>query len=225
MFLGLFQYTIDTVVQNTLESANLSDDALHHLEEQVIPLRQASHVTGFLLTSVFVYFFALFKASTYRRNIYLLFSRIAALLFYVPILVVCSAYLDAVIVGTAIFGRLLFVCYYSWRYRNSSFIILNTTTLMFLNGHATYFNGNSFVVLEGGDHFIQFGSDFVPFVSRDTVYLAIRGRKEFDIQLLRTVELIDGKYLHVFSRCEIVGITNSVFEQIQLDEYATVSER
>nr|WCC62341.1 ORF3 protein [Bat Coronavirus MaJX20] len=224
MFLGLFQYTIDAVVQNTVESANLSDDAISHFEEQVIPLRQASHITGFLLTSAFVYFFALFKASSYKRNLYLLVARLASLLFYVPILVVCGAYLDAFIVGSVILARLVFVCFYAWQYRNYLFIIYNTTTLMFLHGHAMYFNGKSFVVLEGGDHYIQFGSDFVPFVSRDTVYLAVRGRQEYDIQLLRTVELLDGKYLYVFSRCEIVGITNSCFESIQLDEYATVSE-
>nr|QER90705.1 hypothetical protein [Bat alphacoronavirus] len=224
MFLGLFQYTIDTVVQNTVESANLSDEAVRHFEEQVVPLRQASHITGFLLTSVFVYFFALFHASTLRRNYLLLFARLAALLFYVPILVVCGAYIDAVVISTAIAGRLLFVSYYAWRYSTHLFIVFNTTTLMFLDGRATYFNGNSFVVLEGGDHYIRFGSDFVPFVSRDTVYLAIRGRSEHDIQLLRTVELFDGKNLYIFSRCEIVGITNSCFEQIQLDEYATVSE-
>nr|WCC62389.1 ORF3 protein [Bat Coronavirus MrGD17] len=224
MFLGLFQYTIDSVVQKTVESANLSNEATRHFEEQVVPLRQASHITGFLLTSAFVYFFALFKSSTYRHNVYLLLARILCLLLYVPVLCVCGAYLDAFIVGSAIFGRLLFVSFYAWRYRNYLFIIFNTTTLMFLSGYAMYFNGKSFVVLEGGDHYIHFGSDFVPFVSRVTVYLAIRGRQDFDIQLLRTVELLDGKYLYVFSRCEIVGITNSCFEQIQLDEYATVSE-
>nr|WAB00012.1 ORF3 protein [Bat coronavirus]WDE20351.1 hypothetical protein [Alphacoronavirus sp.] len=224
MFLGLFQYTIDTAVQNTVELANLSNDAVRHLENQVIPIRQASNITGFLLTSVFVYFFALFRASTLRRNCYLLIARVAALLCYVPLLVYCGAYIDAVVIGTAILGRLLFVSYYSWRYGTYKFLVFNTTTLMFLNGYATYFNGKSFVVLEGGDHYIHFGSDFVPFVSKAGVYLAIRGRNEFDIQLLRTVELFDGKHLYVFSRCEIVGITNSCFEQIQLDEYATVSE-
>nr|WCC61765.1 ORF3 protein [Bat Coronavirus MsGX16]WCC61771.1 ORF3 protein [Bat Coronavirus MsGX17] len=224
MFLGLFQYTIDSVVQKTAQSANLSDDAIRHFEEQMVPLRQASHITGFLLTSAFVYFFALFKASSFRCNVYLLLARVLCLLFYVPILCVCGAYLDAFIVGTAIFGRLLFVSFYAWRYCTIKFIVYNTTTLMFLHGHANYTDGKSFVVLEGGDHYIQFGNDFVPFVSRESVYLAIRGRQDFDIQLLRTVELLDGKYLYVFSRCEIVGITNSCFEQIQLDEYATVSE-
>lgn len=224
MFLGLFQYTIDSVVQNTAETANLSLDALRQFEEQVVPLRQASNITGFLLTSVFVYFFALFQATTLRRNLILLAARIFALFFYTPILVVCGAYLDAVIIGVAIVGRLLLVCYYAWRYRTFKFVILNTTSLMFLNGHANYFNGKSFVVLEGGDHYIHFGSEFVPFVSRDTVYLAIRGQNEFDVQLLRTVELFDGKFLYIFSRCEIVGITNSCFDSIQLDEYATISE-
>ncbi|QDE55566.1 hypothetical protein QKQ02_gp3 [Bat alphacoronavirus] len=224
MLLGLFQLTIDAVVQNTAQSANLSDDAIRHFEEQIVPLRQASNITGFMLTSIFVYFFALFHASKLKHNYILLLARLVALLCYVPILAVCGAYLDAFIVGTAIVGRLAFVSYYAWRYCTIKFIVYNTTTLMFLHGHANYTDGKSFVVLEGGDHYIQFGNDFVPFVDRDTVYLAIRGRREFDIQLLRTVELFDGKYLYIFSRCEIVGVTNSCFEQIQLDEYATVSE-
>nr|BAT33282.1 hypothetical protein [Porcine epidemic diarrhea virus] len=58
MFLGLFQYTIDTVVKDVSKSANLSLDAVQELELNVVPIRQASNVTGFLFTSVFIYFFS-----------------------------------------------------------------------------------------------------------------------------------------------------------------------
>nr|WPV63006.1 MAG: ORF3 protein [Wenzhou bat alphacoronavirus 1] len=224
VFLGLFQYTITSAVENVVQAANLSKEAANNLRENVIPLRQASNVTGLLLTSLFVYFFALFKASNFRRNLLLLLARIATLLFYVPILCYCGAYLDAVIVASAMVGRLCYVSYYAWRYRNYLFIVLNSTTLMFMNGYATYFDGKPFVVLEGGDHYIQIGNKFVPFISKETVYVAVRGRQEQDIQLLRTVELLDGKYIYIFSKCQVVGVVNSCFEEIQLDEYATVCE-
>lgn len=95
---------------------------------------------------------------------------------------------------------------------------------MFLHGHANYYNGRPYVMLEGGSHYVTFGTNIVPFVSRTNLYLAIRGRNEIDIQLLRTVELLDGNYLYIFSSCQVVGVTNSAFEEIQLDEYASISE-
>nr|ADC67072.1 truncated ORF3 protein [Porcine epidemic diarrhea virus]ADC67073.1 truncated ORF3 protein [Porcine epidemic diarrhea virus]ADQ27448.1 truncated ORF3 [Porcine epidemic diarrhea virus]AFD23291.1 truncated ORF3 protein [Porcine epidemic diarrhea virus]AFE85870.1 truncated ORF3 [Porcine epidemic diarrhea virus] len=79
MFLGLFQYTIDTVVKDVSKSANLSLDAVQELELNVVPIRQASNVTGFLFTSVFIYFFALFKASSLRRNYIMLAARFAVI--------------------------------------------------------------------------------------------------------------------------------------------------
>nr|WCC62497.1 ORF3 protein [Bat Coronavirus SkHI19]WCC62509.1 ORF3 protein [Bat Coronavirus SkHI19]WCC62521.1 ORF3 protein [Bat Coronavirus SkGD17]WCC62545.1 ORF3 protein [Bat Coronavirus SkGD18] len=224
MFLGLFQYTIDTVVENTVEQANLSEQEALLLEENIVPLRQASHVTGFLLTSVFVYFFALFKASSYKRNVLLFIARVCALICYAPILIVCGAYLDAVIVILTLTFRLLYLIYYAWRYKTFKFIIYNSSTLMFLHGHANYYNGRPYVMLEGGSHYVTFGTNIVPFVSRTNLYLAIRGRNEIDIQLLRTVELLDGNYLYIFSSCQVVGVTNSAFEEIQLDEYASISE-
>nr|WCZ56009.1 MAG: ORF3 protein [Myotis bat alphacoronavirus] len=223
-FLGLFQYTISNAVQNAVQSVNLSTHEAIVLEENLLPLRQASSVTGFLLTSMFVYFFALFKASTLRRNVFLLLLKILALLAYVPILAYCGAILDAIIVAVVIVGRLLYLSYYAWRYKNKLFILLNATTLMFVNGFATYFDSKPFVVLEGGDHYVQIAERFVPFISRDNLYVAIRGKQEQDIQLLRTVELLDGKYIYIFSKCQVVGVTNSCLEEIQLDEYATVSE-
>nr|WCC62671.1 ORF3 protein [Bat Coronavirus SkGX17] len=225
MFLGLFQYTIDSVVESTIEQVNLSHQEALALEENIIPLRQASHVTGFLLTSVFVYFFALFKATTLRRNLLLLCARICAILFYAPILIVCGAYLDAIIVILTLTARLIYLGYFSWRYKTAKFLIYNSSTLMFLHGHANYHNGRPYVMLEGGNHYVTLGTDIVPFVSRNNLYLAIRGSVESDIQLLRTVELLDGNYLYIFSSCQVVGVTNSAFEEIQLDEYATISER
>nr|ALF39590.1 hypothetical protein [Porcine epidemic diarrhea virus] len=215
MFLGLFQYTIDTVVKDVSKSANLSLDAVQELELNVVPIRQASNVTGFLFTSVFIYFFALFKASSLSRNYIMLAARFAVIVLY---------FLDATNVCCTLIGRLCLVCFYSWRYKNALFIIFNTTTLSFLNGKAAYYDGKSIVILEGGDHYITFGNSFVAFVSSIDLYLAIRGRQEADLQLLRTVELLDGKKLYVFSQHQIVGITNAAFDSIQLDEYATISE-
>lgn len=223
-FLGLFQYTITHAVEHAVKQANLTNEAADAIRANVAPLRQASDVTGFLLTSWFVYFFALFKTSRFRHNIVLLALRIAALFLYVPILIYCGAYLDAALVTLALVARFFFLAYYAWRYRNIQFILLNSSSLMFLNGFAAHFDGKSFVVFEGGDHYIHFGERFVPFVSRDTVYIAVRGRQEHDIQLLRTVELLDGKFIFIFSRCQVVGVTNSCFEEIQLDEYASISE-
>lgn len=223
MFLGLFQYTIDTVVKEAAQSANLSQDAVSDLELRVVPIRQASNITGFLLTSAFVYFFALFKASTYRRNLFLLLARFASLFLYCPLLFYCEAYLDASVIFITILCRLLLVCFYSWRYKNALFLVYNSTTLYFLNGKAAYYTGEPLIVLSGGDHYIKIDKLFVPFVSCTQLYLAVRGRCEFDMQLLRVVELLDGNKLYIFSQHTIVGITNSAFEGIQLDDYATIS--
>ncbi|QGX41946.1 ORF3 [Alphacoronavirus sp.] len=224
MFLGLFQYTFDTVVQKAADSANLSTSATADLKQQLEPVEQVSNFTGFMLTSVFIYFFALFKCATRTSNLYFLVLRLCVLFLYVPLLYYCGAYLDASIIGCTLLVRFAIVSYYAWRYRNLSFVIFNATTLCFLNGKASQFSEKPFSVLEGGDHYIKLGNSIVPFVSNTQLYLAVRGRSEFDLQLLRSVELLDGNFLYIFSNFKIVGVTNAAFEEIQLDDYATISE-
>nr|ANA96049.1 3a protein [Bat coronavirus] len=141
MFLGLFQYTWDRAVDDITEAANLTVDAVQHLEASVVPLRQASNLAGFLLTSCFIYYFALFKASNLRRNAILLAARVLLLLIYTPVLFYCGAILDGIIVAGVLIARLALVSFYAWRYSNVLFIILNSTTLAFLHGHATYYDG------------------------------------------------------------------------------------
>nr|WPA70771.1 MAG: ORF3 [Pekapeka alphacoronavirus 1]WPA70779.1 MAG: ORF3 [Pekapeka alphacoronavirus 2] len=224
MFLGLFQYTIDVVVDKAVQSFNLSTDAFNQLSERLEPVQQASNIAGFLLTSIFVYFFALFQCATKRGSLYFLALRLFGLLLYTPLLAYCGAYLDAAIVGCTLLWRFAYTGFYAWRYSNILFIILNSTTLCFLNGKATHFSGGPYSVLHGGDHYIMLGGEIVPYVSRKGLYLAIRGSSEEDLPLLRTVELLDGNFLYVFSKLQVVGITNSAFEEIQLDDYATISE-
>ncbi|AGT21334.1 non-structural protein 3 [Bat coronavirus CDPHE15/USA/2006] len=225
MFLGLFQYTINSAIKDSIAKSNLSLSDAVVVDQQLEPVRQFSIASGFFFTSVFVIYFTLFKASTFRRNLLLLLARFLVVVVYCPLLFYFGCHLDGSFILLTIFARLLYVCYYAWRYKSIQFVVLNTTTLAFVNGKCTYYANEPFFTFEGGDHYIKLGEYYVPFVDRNSLYVALRGKFEEDVYLSRSIELFNGHFLYVFTRQQVVGIVNSNFTDVQLDEleYASAS--
>nr|UZK98247.1 MAG: ORF3 protein [Tadarida brasiliensis bat alphacoronavirus 2] len=226
MFAGLFQYTIDnaeSAINNSLKQVVLPQRTVDTIVQQLTPVRHASYISGFLLTSVFVVYFALFKASSLKFNVGLFIARLLTLLVYVPLLLFCGSYVDAAVIGLVVLCRLIYVCYFAWRFKSIAFILYNTSTLAFIMGKCRYYDSQPYMVLTGGEYYITFGDNFVPFVGANDLYVAIRGRLQEDLYLVRRVELINGQFFYIFARDPVVGVVNMKFSDVQLDEYVATS--
>ncbi|QGX41952.1 ORF3 [alphacoronavirus sp. WA3607] len=218
MFLGLFQYSLERAVNNSAMALKLSDHDLNIITAQLTPVSQASSVLGFLLTSIFVVYFALYTALTFKGNCCCLVARVLTLVFYAPLLFFCGAYIDGTIVCVTLVVRFCYTGYFAYRYKTPLFIILNTSLLAFINGKGWYYDRQPFMVLSGGEHFVNFGIHIVPFVVSKDLYVAIRGLHDEDLCLVRCVELINGSFFYIFARDPVVGVVNMNFTEIQLYE-------
>uniref|UniRef100_A0AB38ZDR0 ORF3a protein n=1 Tax=Otomops bat coronavirus TaxID=3119329 RepID=A0AB38ZDR0_9NIDO len=212
MAFGLFELQLSSPETVTVRSSGLGPQS--HLSQ----LSCSTPVVGLLLTSVFVVYFALFKATTFKGNCLCFACRLLLLLLYVPLLFFCGAYIDGCIVFCTIFCRLLYTGYFAYRYKSMLFLLLNAPVLAFVEGKGWYYDYNPFVVLSGGEHFVNFGIHMVPFASGKDLYVAIRGRRDEDLYLMRCVELINGSFFYIFASEPVVGVVNLRFTEIQLYE-------
>nr|WCC62149.1 ORF3 protein [Bat Coronavirus MaJX20] len=201
--------------------AKQAHTAVKAVPEAIAPIviHSNNSVIGYLLTSIFIYFFAVYKADSYRRQIACLIGKFLLLILYVPLLVYCGAYVDAVIIASILALRIGYVLYFSLKYKTVDFLLFNDSRLCFSFGKASYVNTvfKHFMVFTGGHHYIDFGYNFVPFVDTSNLLVCIRGREELDLEFSRQIELCDGSYLYLFTSQPIVSIFNIV-ATTQLDE-------
>uniref|UniRef100_A0AB38ZDR6 ORF3a protein n=1 Tax=Triaenops bat coronavirus TaxID=2913388 RepID=A0AB38ZDR6_9NIDO len=220
-FGGLFQLTIEKAINKSATELNLPEDRASVLRDNLKPVTTVSTITAYLLVSLFVVYFALFKPRTVRGRVVCFASKLLVLFVYVPLLFYLGVYLDGAIICLALLSRLLHVGYYAYLYKNFSFVLFNATQLCFVMGKCWYFEqtryGKDFVAIYGGDHYVIFGGQTLAFASSSELYVAIRGSSEKDLQLMRKVELYNGDAIYVFAEEPVVGIVNHSCE-LQLYE-------
>lgn len=222
--MGLFQSTIDVAISSGAATLSHEDAARFHRTME--PVKRSYSVVSFLLCSVFVVYFALHKASTLRRNYAMLCLRVLVLLVYTPVLLYFQCYFDAAVVLITLLSRLTYLAYWAYRYRTMSFLVLNSDRLAFVCGKFWYYDDQPYLVLFGGEHYVRFGNQMVPFVVAKDLYVALRGRKDDDVPLVRRVELNNGTFIYIFAQEPVVGVVNMCFSEIQLyeDPDAVLSE-
>lgn len=218
MFLGLFESSMEAAIANGF---NIPPNEVEEILDVIKPARQTISIASFLLSSIFVTWFALYKASCFRTNCALFALRICTLLLYTPILVFFNSYIDAVVVACSLLLRFAYLGYYSYKYKSFSFLVLNTSKIAFVNGKFWYYVEAPYVVLYGGDHHVQFGEYMIPFADSNELYVALRGTIEDDVPLSRKVEMMNGAFIYIFACEPCVGIVNMSFKETQLDEDLT----
>nr|URD31278.1 NS3 protein [Hipposideros bat coronavirus] len=201
----------------TLQFSSISKSiasAVKHVPE--LKMEHALPVTSFLFTSIFIVYFAIYKASSVRNNCVLFCIRLFAMFVYAPLLCYFESYVDASIIFIVLLLRLIYISYWSFRYRTPAFLVLNTDKLAFVQGYYWYYTDDSYITLIGGENFLTFGPNFVPFALSTDIYIALRGRKDDDVPLVRRVELINGQFFYIFSQENVVGVVNMRFNEIKL---------
>ncbi|QCX35161.1 nonstructural protein 3 [Tylonycteris bat coronavirus HKU33] len=186
--LGLFQLRIQNV--NTFEPT-----VPPHVE----------HITYFnlginyIFLSLFVYYFAAFRCSSFRLNVLCFVCRLVVLFVYAPLLLYTGAYVDAATTALLVFSRLIYTSAYALRYRSFYYILLNDTTLMWLLGKCWYLcRVDAYVCLRGGDTYVRLGPHFIPFVDPESLLLSFRGKLNVTASLIRRVNLINGDLFYIF---------------------------
>nr|WCC62819.1 ORF3 protein [Bat Coronavirus RpGX16] len=227
MFGGLFQLTLEGVVDSTIRAANLDPNAEVLLREQVQPAINGANMLGYLLTSMFVWYFALYKPSSKRGRMAMFVAKLLVIFAYVPIILYCGGIVDGCIILAAVVSRLLYTGYFAFCYRNLAFVLFNATTLCFVNGAVCLYSRITkvadYMALYGGHHYVTIETTAVEFVHKDSLYVAIRGKKELNLYLAKAMELSDGAYIYLFTNTSFVGIYNANF-QLQETQLNYVSE-
>nr|WCZ56002.1 MAG: NS3 [Bat coronavirus HKU10] len=199
---------------------------VHHLVEKLplpdVHFQHALPLANFLMTSVFVIYFAMYKASSVRNNCIMFGFRLFAMFVYAPLLCYFELYVDAAIIFGSLYTRLMYVTYYACRYRSPAFVVLNTDKLAFVQGYYWYYQDNSYLTLLGGENFVTFGPNFVPIAATNDLYIALRGKKDDDVPLVRRVELINGQFFYIFAQEPVVGVVNMCFSELRLCEEVEV---
>ncbi|QHA24704.1 nonstructural protein NS3 [Rhinolophus affinis bat coronavirus HKU2-related] len=216
MFGGLFQLTLDSVVNTTISAAGLNHEQELRLRQDVQPAISGANLLGYMLTSMFIWYFSLYRPASSRGRVAVFVAKLLVLVAYVPIVIYCGGLVDGCIMIVAISGRFLYVGYYAICYRSFAFILHNVTTLCYLNGvtcpYSCVTKFADYVAFYGGHHYISIGAAIVDFVHRDSLYVAIRGRKEMNLYLSKALELSDGAFIYLFTNAPIVGVYNTSFE-------------
>nr|ADX59489.1 ORF3 protein [Miniopterus bat coronavirus/Kenya/KY33/2006] len=218
MFGGLFQLSFDTAINNTVKRLRLTPEQASVVNTELAPVHHATSALGYLLTSVFVVYFAIYKASTLRGNVMCLLARVVLIFVYSPLLLYCGSFVDGSFIAGVLIARFCQTCYYAYRYKNLAFVIYNTTVLAFINGKPWYYHQQPWLVLSGGDHYVTLGVHIIPFVSNNELYVAVRGSTDENLDLVRCVELIDGSFFYIFCKEPVVGVVNFKFSEIKLYE-------
>ncbi|URD31231.1 NS3 protein [Triaenops bat coronavirus] len=221
MFGGLFQTSIDSVINDSIKDMHLSEHTANFLHDKLEPVKKVSVVPFYLLMSLFVVYFALFKPRSPRSRVLVLAAKVLIVFVYVPILLWFGAYVDAVLIAVTILARLLYTGYYAYVYKNWAFVTFNTHVLCFVVGKPWFYEkshyGLEFLAISGGDHYVAYGGHTVAFASDNELYVAIRGSVEKDLKLMRKIEMYNGNALFVFAEEPVVGIVNTSCD-IQLYE-------
>lgn len=184
-----------------------------------IVLHSNNTAIGYLLVSVFIYYFAIFKPFSYRGQILALIAKFFVLIVYTPLLVFCGAYVDAFIIAIVLVARFCHVAFYTFKCKSIYFILFNETQLCFSFGKACHVSTlyRRFMVFTGGHQYIDFGYHFLPFIDTDTLSVCVRGKDEYDLNFSRQIELCDGSYLYLFTTEPVVSVCN-IIATTQLNE-------
>uniref|UniRef100_A0AB38ZDM0 ORF3a protein n=1 Tax=Miniopterus bat coronavirus TaxID=3119327 RepID=A0AB38ZDM0_9NIDO len=223
MWGGLFQLELERAINTTAKQLHLSQDQVKIVTAEFAPVHHATSALGYLFTSFFVVYFALFKASTLRGNVMCFVARVVLIFMYSPLLLYCGSFIDGSFIAGVLSARVLQTCYYAYRYKNPAFIFLNTTTLAFINGKPWYYHQQPWLVLPGGDHYVRLGMHVIPFISNNELYVAVRGATDENLDLVRCVELINGSFFYIFCKEPVVGVVNMKFTEIKLYEDVDLS--
>nr|UNE74456.1 orf3 protein [Eptesicus bat coronavirus] len=214
---GLFLFSVDQLINTTIEQQNLTTENAATLRSGLEPVRQTASLVGYMLTSIFVVFFATYQPASHNACVAGLLARLFVMFVYGPAAMYLGAYVDGAIITTTLLIRTIVVGYYTCRYKNFQFMLKNSNTLCFAFGKACNFNRTlkyaDVLVFKGGPNDMLFGSEYVTFASSANMYIAVRGEREFDLHLAKSIELSDGTFVYLFSREAAVSIFHSVFNE------------
>lgn len=182
----------------------------HVNRPNVTPIKHFNLGVDYLLTGVFVYYFAVFRCSTYRLNFVCGILRLLTLFVYVPLLLYVGAYIDGILIAILLIARLLYLVVFSIKWKSPYYFVLNTSQLAWILGKCWYVDLDMYVCLRGGNSYVKFGPHFIPFVRTDKLFITVRGRKSLIAELVRRVELINGDFLYIFDTTSFVSVINHI---------------
>ncbi|ACA52158.1 ORF3 protein [Bat coronavirus 1B] len=198
MWGGLFQLQFEKALISINSDLKLPEEHLKVVESHLAPIHYATSSLGYLFTSFFVVYFALFKANTYRSNFVCFIFRLALILLYSPLLLYYGSFIDGSFIAIVLIGRICQTLYFAFRHKDPSFVILNTCTLATIDGKSWYYYKQKPFVLHGGRNHVKFGPYTIIFISNNSLFVNVRGYTNLNLEVIRVAELPNDSLFYIF---------------------------
>nr|BAS25711.1 3c-like protein [Ferret coronavirus] len=231
LFVGLFLQTVSFLKEDvsvaTTNIANFSERGVVSTQHTCTNSKHYTAVPEFSIAVLFVYFLAMYRCTGFKKNVAFTIFKIVAMCFISPLLISYGYYIDGVVTLAALLARFSYLSYFWFRFKRFEFVFYNVSTLMFVHGRAAPFSRSShhtqYVTLYGGVNYMCVDENILHFVNPMLVNLAIRGLVQIDLQVVRSIELLNGDFIYIFSPEPVVGVYNAAFDKellhdIQLNE-------
>ncbi|AKG92641.1 non-structural protein 3c [Ferret coronavirus] len=226
LFVGLFLQSISFLKQDvtiiSTDIVNSSKSVVASEQHFVVNSKHYRAIPEFSIAVLFVLFLAMYRCTSFKQNVAILIFKIVAMCFIAPLLIMFGCYIDGVITIVVLLARFCYLSYFWFRFKRFEFVFYNVSTLMFVHGRAAPYLRSShnthYVTLYGGLNYMCVDDLALHFVNPMLVKLAIRGLVQLDLNVVRSIELLNGDFIYIFSPEPVVGVYNAAFDREIVNE-------
>nr|ADD26776.1 non-structural protein 3c-like protein [Ferret enteric coronavirus 1202] len=226
LFVGLFLQTVSFLKEDvrvvSTDIVNSSEHGVVVSQRTFVNSKHYNAIPEFSIAVLFVYFLAMYRCTGFKKNVAFTLFKIVAMCFISPLLISYGYYIDGVVTLAALLARFSYLSYFWFKFKRFEFLLYNVSTLMFVHGRAAPFSRSSnhthYVTLYGGLNYMCVDDLALHFVNPMLVNLAIRGLVQLDLNVVRSIELLNGDFIYIFSPEPVVGVYNAAFDHEIVNE-------
>lgn len=231
---GLFITSISFLKEdvNTIKTTavEVSTNCSTSVQRDVVASKKyVDNVSVFIISLLFSIFLAMYRSTSFKSNVALSLFKVATICFISPFLIGLGLYVDGIVTLVVLLGRYLYLSYFWFKFERFEFLFYNVSTLMFVHGKAAPYlrssNHAHYVTLYGSLNHMRVEDFTLYFVDPMLVKIAIRGFVQLDLNVVRSIELLNGDFIYIFSPEPVVGVYNAAFShdivnEIKLDDHS-----
>nr|ADD26775.1 non-structural protein 3c-like protein [Ferret systemic coronavirus MSU-S] len=226
LLVGLFLQSITFIKQDvtivSTDTVNISKPVASSEQRVVFNSKHDRTIPEFSIAILFVLFLAMYRCTSFKLNVAILGFKIVAMCLISPLLIMFGFYIDGVVTMVVLLARFCYLSYFWFRFKRFEFVFYNVSTLMFVHGRAAPYLRSShnthYVTLYGGLNYLCVDDLALHFVNPMLVNLAIRGLVQLDLNVVRSIELLNGDFIYIFSPVPFVGVYNAAFDHEIVNE-------
>lgn len=233
LFVGLFLHSVAFLKQDVSSvHTSIANDTQSHnacVQHSVANSKHYNDIFESSINILFIYFLAMYRCTSFKGNVALNLFKILTACFISPLFIGFGYYIDGLAMCVIILARVCYLSYFCFKFKRLEFLFYNVPTLMFVQGRAAPYlrssQVNHYITLQGGVNYMIVNDLTLHFVNPMLVNLAIRGLVQLDLSVVRSIELLNGDFIYIFSPEPVVGVYNAAFDHEILSEIDLKDEK